>query len=120
MAKPTRHEADRRAVDMDVLRDATAGDRDLMQELAELFVNDTDLQLKALEDALQNREMDRLRRIGHALRGSCLSIGATPAAEVFKDLEDAAKVGDAARIRAAIDQGVLEFARVRRALADLR
>ncbi len=108
------------SVDLEVLREATAGERDLMQELAQLYLNDTDLQLRALQDALQNKEIDRIRRIGHALRGSSASVGAGPAAEIFGRLEEAARANDMARIRASIQQGQEEFRRIRRALVDLR
>lgn len=110
----------RETVDFEILREATGGDRDLMQELAELYVNDADLQLRALDDAAKNREMDRIRRIGHALCGASLSIGAQEAGDIFRELEYAARDGDAARVRMAIDRGAEEFIRVRKLLADLR
>lgn len=110
---------DAAAVDLGVLDEATGGDRDLMQELARLYVSDADLQLRALDDALQNKELDRLRRIGHALCGSSATIGAPHAAEIFRELEDAAKAGDHERIRGAIEQGRAEFVRVKSALAGL-
>lgn len=120
MSQGSQKHAASEAVDLEVLREATGGDRDLMQELAELYLNDTDLQLRALEDALQNKELDRIRRIGHALRGSSISVGAGPAAEIFRDLEDSARDNDTGRVRDAIERGGEEFARIRRALADLR
>lgn len=107
------------AVDLGILEEATGGDRDLMQELARLYITDADLQLRALDDALQNRELDRLRRIGHALCGSSAQVGAPQAAEIFRELEEAARAGDPDRIRAAIELGTAEFARVRAALKDL-
>lgn len=110
---------DAAALDLGVLEEATGGDRDLMQELARLYVSDADLQLRALEDALQNRELDRIRRIGHALCGSSATIGAPHAAEIFRELEDAARAADADRIRSAIERGAAEFARVRARLSEL-
>ena len=106
-------------MDLGILEEATGGDRDLMQELARLYITDADLQLRALDDALQNRELDRLRRIGHALCGSSAQVGAAVAAQIFRELEDAARAGDQDRIQTAILRGGAEFARVRAALADL-
>lgn len=108
------------AVDLEVLRSATHGDRDLMQELAGLYLGDTDLQLRALDDALENKEVDRLRRIGRALRDSSEGVGATNASEIFGKLETAAAGGDFDAVRLAIDEGKREFDRVKKALADLR
>lgn len=107
------------AVDLEVLREATGGDRDLMQELARLYLNDADLQLRALDDALENKELDRLRRLGHALCGSSAQVGAREAAEIFRELEAAAREGDADRIRSAIARGTAEFERVREVLSEL-
>jgi HPt (histidine-containing phosphotransfer) domain-containing protein len=120
MSKPSGEDAVGPAIDLQVLRDATGGDRDLMQELAELYVSDADLQLRALTDALDNNELDRIKRIGHTLSGASASVGAATAAGVFRDLEAAAKAGETDRIRGLIERSTSEFARVRRALADLR
>jgi len=120
MAKPSGEDAVGPAIELAVLRDATGGDRDLMQELAELYVSDADLQLRALGDALRNNEMDRIKRIGHTLAGASASIGATAATEMFRGLEEAAKAGDTDRIRELNERLALEFVRVKRALADLR
>jgi HPt (histidine-containing phosphotransfer) domain-containing protein len=120
MAKATGNDPSRTPVDMAVLRQATSGDRDLMEELAELYLNDADLQLRALDDALENKEYDRIRRIGHSLKGSSSSIGAGTAAEAFKSLEEAGRAQDETAIRAAIARGTAEFERVKKALAELR
>ena len=120
MTKASRKEPERDAVDPEVLEEATAGDRDLVQHLAELYVNDTDLQLRALDDALENKEADRIARIGHALKGSSLSMGAGPMAAISEELELAAKAGDLDRASHAIRAAQVEFVRVRRALADHR
>lgn len=108
------------AVDLEVLREATAGDRDLMQELAGLYLGDTDLQLRALDDALENKEVDRLKRIGRSMKDASEGVGANAAAEIFARLEAAAVRGDLEAIRTEIDAGRREFARVQKALADLR
>ena len=107
-------------VDLQVLRDATAGDRDLMQELAELYIGDTDLQLRALDDAREGKEADRLKRIGRSLTDASAGVGAGKASRIFARLEAAAAAGDLQGVKAAIDEGRQEFVRVRKALVDLR
>ena len=120
MTKPGQGESEPGAVDLEVLREATAGDRDLMQHLAELYVNDADLQLRALDDAVENKETDRIARIGHALKGASLSVGATVVAGLSDEIERAGKAGDLGRAVEAIAKAHGEFERVRKALADLR
>lgn len=120
MTQPSRPPPAPDAVDLNVLRDATGGDRDLMQELAELYLNDSDLQLRALDDAIENKEMDRIRRIAQALIAASEAVGAATAAGIFRELEASAQAGDAASVREAIDRGIGEFARVKQCLADFR
>lgn len=118
-AKPDA-DAGEAAVDLEVLRNATDGDRDLMQELAQLYMNDADLQLRAIEDAISNKDMDRLRRIGSSLWQSSESIGAHEAAALFKEMEIAARAADLATLREVARKAWPVFERVRSALADLR
>ena len=120
MTKASPNEPDPGCVDLEVLREATLGDRDLMQHLAELYVNDADLQLRALDDALQNREADRIDRIGHALKGASLQVGANPMAAISDELERIGKSGELEKAADAIQRARAEFEKVRRALADLR
>jgi two-component system, sensor histidine kinase and response regulator len=108
------------AVDLGVLREATGGDRDLMEELAELYVSDADLQIRALDDAMDNRDMDRIRRIGRTLRAASESVGAAAAAEAFARLEAGARAGSLEAVREATEAVRDEFVRVKRVLADLR
>lgn len=108
------------AVDLEVLREATAGDRDLMQELASLYLSDTDLQLRALGDAVQNKEGDRLKRIASSMIAASEGIGAERSVAIFEALESAAKAGDFESVAKAIEEGRAEFVRVQKALADLR
>jgi hypothetical protein len=108
------------AVDLEVLRTATGGDRDLMQELAELYLGNTELMLRGLGDALENKEVDRLRRIGRDLRDASEGVGAGPSYRIFARLEKAAAAGDFDDIRALMLEGRREFDRVQKALGDLR
>lgn len=120
MTKASRDDPDSDAVDLSVLREATVGDRDLMQHLAEIYSTDSDLQLRALDDALENKESDRINRIGHALRGSSLQVGANLMAEISAELEAMGKANDLTHAADAIRRARVEFIRVRKALADLR
>ncbi len=120
MTKASRDEPGPEAVDLTVLREATMGDRDLMQHLAEIYTTDSDLQLRALEDALENKESDRIARIGHALMGSSLQVGANEMARISEQLETMGKKNELGDAADAIRRGRAEFIRVRKALADLR
>jgi HPt (histidine-containing phosphotransfer) domain-containing protein len=103
-----------------VLEEATGGDRDLMRELAALYLSDADLQLRAIEDAVQSRDLERVRRISHNLLLASESVGASHAAEAFRVLEDAARDGQSEAVQSAVVRGQEEFERVKRSVAELR
>jgi HPt (histidine-containing phosphotransfer) domain-containing protein len=107
-------------LNLQVLEDATGGDRDLMRELAALYLSDADLQLRAIDDAIQSKDLERVRRISHNLLIASESIGANAAAEAFRVLEDAARSVQMDAVRDAMGRGQQEFERVKRRVADLR
>ena len=107
-------------LDFNVLEEATGGDRDLMRELAGLYLSDADLQIRAIEDAVTTRDLERVRRIAHNLVIASESVGAQGAAEAFRALEDTARDGRADAVETAVARGHDEFERVKRSVAELR
>ncbi len=74
-------------LNMRQFEDATGGDVELMQELAGLYLADADAQMPGLEEAVVQRDMERVSRVAHGLKGSSASIGADRVANVFKIIE---------------------------------
>jgi HPt (histidine-containing phosphotransfer) domain-containing protein len=107
-------------LDFNVLEEATGGDRDLMRELAALYLSDADLQIRAIEDAVTSRDLERVRRIAHNLVIASESVGAQGAADAFRALEDSAREGPSAAVATAVARGQDEFERVKRSVAELR
>lgn len=107
-------------LDFSVLEEATGGDRDLMRELAALYLSDADLQIRAIEDAVSSRDLERVRRISHNLVIASESVGAQGAAEAFRLLEESARDGQAPAVEAAVARGHSEFDRVKKSVAELR
>jgi HPt (histidine-containing phosphotransfer) domain-containing protein len=107
-------------LDFNVLEEATGGDRDLMRELAALYLSDADLQIRAIEDAVTSRDLERVRRIAHNLVIASESVGAQAAAEAFRALEESAKDGQGAAVPGAVLRSQEEFERVKRSIAELR
>jgi hypothetical protein len=103
-----------------VLEEATGGDRDLMRELAALYLSDADLQIRAIEDAIQTRDLERVRRISHNIVIASEGIGAVGAGDAFRRLEETVTASNAEQIEAAFDTARDEFDRVRRSMAELR
>jgi HPt (histidine-containing phosphotransfer) domain-containing protein len=107
-------------LNLQVLEEATGGDRDLMRELAALYLSDADLQIRAIEDALQCKDVERVRRISHNIVIASEGIGAVAAGDAFRRLEETVATGSAEQLEAAFETARDEFDRVRRSMAELR
>jgi signal transduction histidine kinase/DNA-binding response OmpR family regulator len=70
------------------------GDRNLLSELALLFLDDLPQQIEALHRALDNRQNHDLERLAHRLKGSVGNFAAKPAFEAAFHLEKIARQGD--------------------------
>ncbi len=72
---------------------ALNGDRQLLCELAQIFVEDTPMLLEQIDMALETDRVDVARRLVHSLRGLSSTFYATPSTEIAKQLEEAASKG---------------------------
>lgn len=93
------------------------GEPDFLSALVDMFVEDTGTRLISLQVAI--RQLDALAVEGeaHALKGSCANFGARPMVAVCNQLEASSRMGDLATAPALINQLLVEFDRVRAALA---
>ena len=89
-------------LNMRQFEDATGGDAELMQELAELYLADADAQLPSLEEAAARRDLEHVTRVAHGLKGSSASIGADRVADAFKTLETMGREGTEAGLDDAV------------------
>lgn len=102
------------------LDEATGGDDELMQELAELYVTDADAQIIALATAVEAQDLDAVGRVAHGLKGSSASIGALEAAEAFRILEAIGRGADASDLGTALARARSALGRLRGELTTLR
>ncbi len=96
----------------------TEGDRNLLSELALLFLEDLPQQLQAIHraaDQMQNRDLERL---AHRLKGSVGNFAAKPAFEAAFHLETIARQGDAQQFPQAVEALENEIRRLRGALEE--
>lgn len=85
-------------------------------ELADLFVRQTDEQLRVLRRCGEGRDGPGLTRAAHTLKGSCGSIGALPMMELCRRLEAVARASGWGEVVPLVGQIEREFVRVRGAL----
>jgi HPt (histidine-containing phosphotransfer) domain-containing protein len=70
------------------------GDKDLFQELVNMFRDSYPAELSALRDAIGRRDSDALRRVSHHLKGTLGALAAGPARHAALRLEDLGSSAD--------------------------
>ncbi|MEK7405088.1 MAG: ATP-binding protein [Acidobacteriota bacterium] len=95
------------------------GDRELLREMARLFLEDCPNRLAELRAAVECQDGRALERSAHALKGSVSNFCARPAAEAACSLEALGRAGDLPQAEAAVRVVEQEIARLEHALADL-
>lgn len=85
--------SDSTTIDENAALAALNGDRKLLCELAQIFVEDAPVLLDEIDAALAANQVDVARRVVHSLRGLSATFYASPATEIAKRLEEAASLG---------------------------
>ncbi len=98
------------------------GDRTLLTELIEIFLEDCPLKLHELEQAVTEGNAIRIKETAHSLKGMVACFSTRKAQGLADEMEGLGKAGDVAKTSALLPQLQLEFARVMNCLtgADRR
>ena len=81
-------------LDHAVALERLGGDEELLQEVAQLFLDEYPLLMTEIHEALQSRNAQRLERAAHSLKGSISNFGAEPAVDSALALEKIGRSGD--------------------------
>jgi HPt (histidine-containing phosphotransfer) domain-containing protein len=81
-------------IDMATLLRAVDHDRPILEELARLFRDQSVEQLAQLRAALDARDADAVRRIGHALKGGLATLFAKETVALAHEVEEAGRSGN--------------------------
>jgi HPt (histidine-containing phosphotransfer) domain-containing protein len=106
-------------LDLAALMDRLGGDRELLQELIGLYMEDEPGLLAQIAAAVNNRQADALRRAAHTLKGSVGNFCAPGAHAAAAALEAAGRDGVFDGIETLHERMIAEFDRVRVALQAL-
>src|ERR1700704_4690315 len=84
---PMRHDHKTAVLDHEQLSDACMDDQDLMRALVTSLIDDTALQLIALQVAIEHDDRGECQRLAHYVKGACASLGAVSLASALKNME---------------------------------
>ena len=88
-------------------------DDSFVRDYIDLFLSDAESRLSEMSQAFVSGDTETVRRQGHALKGSCLELGADRMARFCEDLSTAAKNDNLDEVGAVIGRLDREFARLR-------
>ena len=106
-------------IDRATLLEELAGDEALVREIAALFLESGPEQLRSLRAAAAAGDTDAMSRHAHTLKGALAQLHADPAAAAAREVEEAARQGQASVAAAATPQLEAEFSAVQRELEAL-
>ena len=106
-------EAERVKLRRSIAERAGQDDESFVREYINLFLSDTDSRLSEMSQAFVAGDTDTIRRQGHALKGSCLELGADRMARYCEDLSVAARHNNLDEVGAVIGRLDREFSRLR-------
>jgi two-component system, sensor histidine kinase and response regulator len=86
---------------VDVLLDGVLGDRQLLREMAELWLRDSAKQIEELKAGFEQNDPARVQNAAHAIKGSVGNFHATVAQEAARDIESLASNGNIVSARKA-------------------
>ncbi len=93
-AAPIAAAADSNRLDMAAALERVEGDRDLLEELVRLFMDQCPINMKEIREAVAAGDANVLLRLAHTLKGAAMNLGALKVSEAAQSLEDQARTGD--------------------------
>ncbi|MCA9643156.1 MAG: Hpt domain-containing protein [Polyangiaceae bacterium] len=100
------------SVVLDELLEQVMGDREMLQILVRLFLDDLPGRVSELEQAIGSRDPERVRRAAHPIKGACAQLGAEPARQALSAIEEAGKRREIEQAEALAPAGYAELQRL--------
>ncbi len=88
-------------------------DESFLKELIDLYILTFESKRKELSRALEEKNFDAIRTIGHTLKGSSANLSLLPLQEISFQLETAGKEADVAKVAGTLELLELEFERLK-------
>ncbi|GAB5409976.1 MAG: hypothetical protein BalsKO_23410 [Balneolaceae bacterium] len=81
-------------IDLSYLEDITGGDKEMMVEMLDLFIEDIPKQVSLIEETIRQKELSNLAAESHKLKPTLQYIGLFDMFEIVKELEIIGKSGE--------------------------
>jgi CheY-like chemotaxis protein len=108
------------ALNVDEALAQVGGDRDLLEEMAEIFLEEYPHHLAGIKNALAHRDALTLARLAHTLKGSVGNFAAKAPFETARRLEHIGRQGDLSQAAEILAQLEGELSQLKPALIDIR
>lgn len=106
--------------DVNSLMERISGDKELFEELVNLFIEDTPKHLASIKKAYDNKNVDEIQHIAHSIKGSSGNFGASSMQKVALSLEQTAKTGNFSKMGHLIDALEMEFEMLKKEIGKIR
>lgn len=107
-------------VDLSFLQEATDGNKELIQQLVDLFREQVDEFRGEMEDSLAENDAERLRKVAHKAKGSISALGMMDVRASLQEMEDVCIGYNGGSLKEELGEKVESFLRdIRQALSEL-
>lgn len=106
-------------LDIDGALERIGGDKDLLRELASIFIEDAPPLLNRLSATLAEQDCERAQHYAHGLKGIAANVGGVRLEHLALRIENAARDGDLASAGDGIDRLDAELTRLIEALRSM-
>lgn len=108
------------AIDLDDVLERVQGDWDLLLELLDIFAQDYLVKRPLLDEFLSQSNFDKLRDIGHSLKGASGNISAKDLFASFLQIEKMAESKNLSRIGGILKDVDRQFAELQECIAQIK
>lgn len=96
-----------------------SGDLGFLSELSDIFIECAEKTLMSLNDAVNTRDADSIRKLAHDFKSSSANVGATQLASLTREMENNARANDLTEIDSLLEKVSEEYSSVAQALTEL-
>ena len=107
-------------VDLNEVLERVQGDKELLAELFDIFLEDCPTRITAIKEAIQAKDVTKLKDAAHSLKGASGNISAKRLHQLFLKMEQAAKNSDLTGVEVLLREADLQVAELKNYCATFK